>query len=249
MTDAVHKPTDTTALRMPMREDLVRESIARYDVLTGTSKVLGLSEPDLLDAGLMLTDRALSTQKAWTQFNTGLNATDDDPVVARSTWYRFAERFRSVFGQVRAEYAQRIARLTVTEATDDSIRSMTRLARHRLGELVAEKLVTTDDVDEVLKDLPKLAMALADAERAQIAGEKLELDRLNYERRLSETEAKLDLAQQKLDGLPARVKALQQRIDELSKQSQRGQKIDPAVFERIHAELAGLDAPSTQEAA
>ncbi|MEM9414989.1 MAG: hypothetical protein AAGA29_05855 [Planctomycetota bacterium] len=203
MTDAV---ADNS--QMPNRSERVDETIRRFESATDRpGSLLELSTPDLFEVGLLLSDRKLSTAEAWRQTNKLLGGDDDNPVVARSTFYRFADRFKALLGQVTAEYAQRIARLSVAEATDDSIRSMTRLTRHRMVELLAEKLVTTDDVDEVLKDLPKLAMALSDAERAQHNADKVELDRLNYERRLSETEAKLDLAEQ-------RSKRLQQQIED-----------------------------------
>ncbi len=136
-----------------------------------------------------------------------LRQTDEEPVVARSTFYTFADRFKSLYGQVSAEYARRIARLSIEHATDKNIRDMTRLARHRLSELVAERLVSADEVEDIEKNLPRLAAALSDAEAAQLQADKLDLARQQYERQMQETEARLDLAEQ-------RSKRLQQQVEE-----------------------------------
>ncbi|MEM6503941.1 MAG: hypothetical protein AAF711_00595 [Planctomycetota bacterium] len=181
--------------KMPDRSERVRETIRRFESSSARpSSLMAMSDPDLFDAGLLLTDRKLSIADALKQVNVMLGGSDDAPVVARSTFYSFADRFKSLYGQVSAEYARRIARLSIEHATDSNIRDMTRVARNQLVELAAEQLVSADNIGDVEKTLAKLASIVNDAEHVQLKADKLELDRQQYERQLRETIAKLDLA-------------------------------------------------------
>ncbi len=209
-------------VRMPDRSERVRETIRRFESSSARpSSLMAMSDPDLFETGLLLTDRKLSIADALKQVNTMLGGTDEEPVVARSTFYVFADRFKSLYGQVGAEYARRLARLSIEQATDANIRSMTRLARHRLSELVAERLVQADEVEDIEKNLPKLAAALNDAEHVQLKADKLELERQQYERQMRETIAKLDLADKRAAEIEQRLTQAQARFDVELKQLTR----------------------------
>lgn len=243
--------------RMPDRSQRVREALLRFESASQRpGSVLELADDQLFEVGLLLSDPSLSIADALRKTNETLGGAE----LSKSAFYRFADRFKALLNQVTAEYAQRIARLTVDEATDSRIHEMTRISRFRLGELIAEKLVSTDNLDEVAKVLPKLATIVADAERGKRDDEKLELDRLNYERRLSETHARLEVAEQRVAQMQLdterkqarideRLTQLQTRFDGLKKRASRGEVITAAELEHANADLAAARAEVQEVAA
>lgn len=247
---------------IPTRSDRVREALLRFETCTkrpGT--MLSLSQDTLFEIGLLLSDPKLSMLDAWKQTNELLGPGEDGgEAVTRSTFYRFGDRFKALLGQVTAEYAQRKIRLTVANATDDNIAKLNKLSRHRFAELLAEKLVDTDDLDEIDRYMNKMAAFLGEAERARQADERLELDQLNYERRLSETRSKLELAEQrvaamqidterKASRIDERLTALQTRLDGLKKRASRGEVITAAELAHADADLAAVRAEVQEVAA
>jgi len=234
---------------MPARSELAREAVQRMDQLGLRSQLVALDSPTLIDLVLRLNDRNAKVTDAHKWLNEQLGGTEDEPVVDDNAVYRFADHARRLYGQVRAEHARRIARLTVAHATDDNIRSMTRVAQGRLVELTAEKLVEADSFDDLGKAANAAMFAVKFAQES-------DLSQSEHERKVRETEAKLELAEtrkrtleQKLSELPDKVKALQSRIDELSKRVQKQEYIDPSVFQQIRDELAGLaDVPEGEAA-
>ncbi|MEO0475954.1 MAG: hypothetical protein AAF085_08310 [Planctomycetota bacterium] len=199
-------------LQMPDRSERVRETIRRFESTSERpSALLSMSDPDLFEAGLLLSDRSLSIADAHRKVNEMLGGTKDEPVVARSSFYRFADRFKALLGQVSAEYARRLVRLRVEDATDDNIRDMTRLSRNLLVELAAEQLVGADSIEDVEKTLTKLAAIVNDAEHVQLKADKLELDRQQYERQMRETIAKLELAEQRSKQLQLDIEAAERK--------------------------------------
>jgi chaperonin cofactor prefoldin len=238
---------------MPDRSQRVREALLRFEQVSDRpSTLLKLDQVTLFEVGLLLSDPKLSIAEAWRESNAVLGvAPDAEPIIARSSFYRFADRFKALLGQVTAEHAQRRARLSVASATDDNVRNMTRLSRHRFVELLAEKLVSTDDLGEIEKYMSKMSALLADAERAQLAGEKLELDRLNYERLVQETRSKLEVAEQRIEQMQADAERKRSRIDErlsqlqshielLAKRAARGEIITEDQLRHADADLEAV---------
>lgn len=234
--------------RMPDRSQRVREALLRFESASQRpGSVLELADDQLFEVGLLLSDPALSIADALRKTNETLGGAE----LSKSAFYRFADRFKSLLNQVTAEYAQRIARLTVDEATDSRIHDMTRISRFRLGELIAEKLVSTDNLDEVAKVLPKLATIVADAERGKRDDEKLELDRLHYERRLSETHARLEVAEQRVaqmqreaelkrEKIEERLTKLRDTLESLASRVARGERITEDQLRHADADLEAV---------
>ena len=132
-----------------------------------------------------------------------------------------------------------MARLSVAHATDGNISAMTRLARNRLAELVAEKLVAVDSIDDVDKQVGRLASVVADAETARIKTDELGLKRQDLQRRLDESEAKLERARLDLDerkrqleaSINAAKKTVQGAVEGGSKSMDAGDVI--AILDRV----------------
>lgn len=234
--------------RMPDRSQRVREALLRFESASQRpGSVLELADDQLFEVGLLLSDPSLSIADALRKTNETLDGAE----LSKSAFYRFADRFKALLNQVTAEYAQRIARLTVDEATDSRIHDMTRISRFRLGELIAEKLVSTDNLDEVAKLLPKLATIVADAERGKRDDEKLELDRLHYERRLSETHARLEVAEQRVaqmqreaalkrEKIEERLTQLRGTLESLGNRVARGERITEDQLRHADADLEAV---------
>lgn len=242
-------------LNAPTRSDRVREALMRFETCTSRpSTMLALAEEQLFEIGLLLSDPKLSISDAWQQTNDLLGAGEDGgESVSRSTFYRFADKFKKLLAQVTAEHARRKIRLTVDDATDGRITSLNRLSRHRFAELLAEKLVDTDSIEEIDSYMAKMGAFLAEAERARQADERLELDQLNYERRLSDTRSKLDLAEQRIAALQLdteqktlriaeRLTTLQTSLDALKKRASRCEVITAAQLDHADADLAAVRA-------
>ena len=75
-----------SALRMPVRTDLVDEAIARLDTLNLRHAVVRLDTETLRDLGTWLTDRGQSTADAFASLNAALGYDADDPVVSQSAF-------------------------------------------------------------------------------------------------------------------------------------------------------------------
>jgi len=201
-----------TRLAMPARADLVSEAIARLDTAGLRSQLLALDSRTLADLGLRLTDRNWSVLEAvrWLNIELGHSPDDDMPSggIDKNAVYRFAAHFRRLYAQVRAEHARRIARLSVEAACDGEIASMARVAQSRLMDLVAERLVETDNLEELTGSEMSAAIATVDAwARGQIKREELALKMAESERRARKLEADLQVTQARLAALGGRVKA------------------------------------------
>lgn len=230
---------------VPSRQELVAEAVGRLDTLGLRSQLVKLDGRTLSDLCLRLSDRRVTVADAHRWLNEELGGSADEEVVDDNAVYRFADSFRQVYGQVRAEHARRVARLTVSHATDGRIRDMTRVSQARLAELTAEKLVEADSFDDLGKAVQAAMFAVKFAQDAGRADEDLE-------RKQRETAAKLEQLRHEREQdrrrLKERVKALRSRVEELSQTVQRGRTIDPSVFDALRAELAGLAEPRKEAA-
>lgn len=111
--------------------------------------------------------------------------------------------------------------------------------------------MSTDNLDEVAKVLPKLATIVADAERGKRDDEKLELDRLHYERRLSETHARLEVAEQRVaqmqreaelkrEKIEERLTKLRDTLESLASRVARGERITEDQLRHADADLEAV---------
>jgi hypothetical protein len=235
-------------LAMPPRIELVREAVARFDTAGLRSQLLKLDTSTLENLGLRLTDREISVRQTWEWLNKDLGGTADEPAIDDNAVYRFSDHFRRLYQQVRGEHARRIARLSVDEATASNVQSMHKVANARLIELVTERLVATDNLEELeAKEVMNLIVALDAHSKVELKREELlvkvaasERARLKLQSDLVKAQLERQQLHQKIQNLPAQVKALQKQIDRLEKQAQRGKSIDPRVFTTIREQLLGL---------
>ena len=184
------------ALAMPSRHELVAEAVARLDTLGLRSKVIDIDTATLQGLCLRLTDRTVTVADAhkWLNKELGADVEKGDPqVVDDNAVYRFADHFRRIYGQVRREHANRLARLTVDHATDSNIQNMTRVARSRLAELTAEKLVGADDLDDLnRRDIAAALDSVQMSLKAEYDTARLDLARKQAEDRAVKLEAEVE---------------------------------------------------------
>ncbi|MEM9415366.1 MAG: hypothetical protein AAGA29_07815 [Planctomycetota bacterium] len=235
--------------RVPDRAERVRQTLLRFEHSSARPcSMMSLGDDELFEVGMLLSDRELSIADAWREVNTLLGGDRDVP---RSTFYNFADRFKSLLAQVTAEHARRRWGMSLANTNDDNIRNVSRYSRQRLLELLADKLATTDDLAEIDRYMAKMAAILADTERAQHAEDRLELDQLNYERLVRETDAKLEVAEQRIeqmqldaarkrDRIEERLSQLQASIDTLKKRAARGETITEEHLRHADADLEAV---------
>ncbi len=212
---------------MPPKIALVREAIARLDTLGQRggprSKILSL------DAVTMehLCERLADRQIAWIDTHKWLNKElasegDEEEIIKQDVIYRFKNHFTPVYEQVRAEHAQRIARLTVDQATAGNMTLQSRVLKHRLISSLTERMIGADSLEDLkpaelsamlnmLKALDEgdhkqqeLALKIAEGDRkaqkleADLRKKELELEQL--QQRVNEAKAKFDAAVQAQQG-------------------------------------------------
>jgi hypothetical protein len=235
---------------MPDRVDLVKEAIARFDTLGMRSQLLALDTPTLEDLGLLLSDREISVREAWVRLNKALGVDVTAPggeageAVDIRAVYRWAEKFRPVYAQVRAEHARRIARLSVAAATGEQADAMTRVAQARVTELLAEKLVEANSIEELSSSQVAATLMMVDGwTKAGLKREELALKVADAERKTLDSEARRAELQTRIDALPARIKAIEDRLAEAEQARARGKSIDPNIFRAIRQELTAMAPP------
>lgn len=186
--------TDTANnLRMPDRVELIRQAIKRLDVNKTRVRIVGLSDDVLEGLCLALTDRDQTDADAHRWLEQEIGPGD----VAYKIVNRFGHHFRPVFDQVRREHANRIARLSVESATAGNVDAMHRVANARLIDLVTEKLVETDSLEQMTGTELSATIATIDGiTKAQLKREELALKIADAERKAAKLES--DLATERL---------------------------------------------------
>lgn len=238
---------------MPSRTALVDEALRRLETAGLRSKLLELDSATLRDLAIRLTDMKLTVADAYRWLNESLGGDDTSggQVVDDNAVYRFAANFRQLYRQVQSEHARRLVRLSIDQATHGNVTAQAQVAQARLIELVAEKLVETDNLEDLSsKDLAGVIATVDAWTKGQIKAAELELKREQAEHRAAKLEADIERMQReqarKDRQIEERVKSLQTRLNDLVKRSEKGQSIDPSVFARIRDELAGLTTESTE---
>jgi septal ring factor EnvC (AmiA/AmiB activator) len=178
---------------MPARPTLVAETIARFDTAGLRSQLLKLDTATLEALGLLLSDRERSVADAAQWLNQELGGSDDEPAVNKNAVYRFADHFRRLYGQVRAEHARRIARLRVEDATVGHVDTMSRVATARLVDLITERLVETDNLEELSGTEISAAIATLDGvSKARFKEQELALKAAESEQRVAKLQAQIE---------------------------------------------------------
>lgn len=225
MSDAAHNIP-----QMPPKAQLVREALESLAV-DRKSKVFGIDNVTLHEFASL----ALRGEKFRAEAIRWLRDELEDPkgmaTGSDATMYRFIDALEAAYYRQRKVFASRIARLSVDSATSGNIADMTRVGWNAAVELVTEALIASDDVEQVMKNLPKLIGTLSEAQHALDRRDKLELSERDLERRIADSDAKLLLAEQ-------RSKLLQQQVDEAERKSRQAVEA---------AETAAKEGASTDE--
>lgn len=185
---------------MPSKSELVTEAIARLDTQSVRSQALGLDAPTLHGLCLRLVDRDITVKQAHRWLNTELSAPEDGSadLVDDNVVYRFAHNFRPIYEQVRVEHARRIARLTAEHATAGNVETMHRVAVSRMTELVTERLVEADNIEDLSSlELGAMLRTIEGQSMAQFKAQELALKAAEGERKAAKLEA--DLAKLNLE--------------------------------------------------
>lgn len=214
---------NNSALRMPTKPELVAEAIKRFDTLGRRSQLLELDTRTLEDLGLILVERTATISDAhrWLCKELGTDAAED--ATGYKAVNRFAATFRSIYEQVRAEHARRLARLSVEQATDGNIQAMSRVGLSRLADLVAEKLVAANNLEELSSTELTAAINTIDAiSRGEIKQQELALKVQDAERKARELESKLAEREIKLQRIRQQAEAAKRQVAAQAKDDAHG---------------------------
>ncbi len=249
-------------LSMPSKVAMVDETIARFDTAGVRSQLLALDGATLRGLGLMLTDKAVTVLEAYLWLEKECGGTVEEPAYNKNAVYRLAEHFRRIYAQVRREHAQRLARLTVEHATEGNVAAMQQVAHNRLSELLAERLVESDSLEDLTpSELGAMISAQANYQAGQLELAKLKLKQAEDLRKATKLEDDLKTSElkrqeladdlktaelrrqemtQKLTGVLGKIKALAEKLKVTEKRREDGKKVDPAVYISIREQLAAL---------
>lgn|GEM_PF-3600006 len=205
-------------LVMPPKLALVREAIARLDTLGQRggprSKVMGLDTATMEQLCERLADRQIAWSDAHKWLNKELGGTEEEEIVKQDVIYRFKNHFCPVYDQVRAEHAQRIARLTVAHATDGNVLSAGRVMRHRWVNLLTEKLIATDSLEDMSPAEMSAAMnTLKAIDEGEIKQQELALKVADSDRKAARAQADLRKAELELEKLQQQVNEAKAKYD------------------------------------
>lgn len=186
--------SDNIQLRMPNREALVGEAIARLSTRPIRSQLLKLPDEILAALCLRLVDRTLTFADCWEWLNgellaIGERAIDDNAV------YRFKDNYLPIYDQVRAEHVRRISRLATDQVFDGAVGDMARTSKIRLFELLTEHLLDLNDFDSIN---PKQLTSIIGALTAHDAGDMKERE---FDLKLQEAERRAEKLQQEIEKL------------------------------------------------
>jgi hypothetical protein len=203
---------------MPPKSEMVAEAIARFDTAGVRSQLLTLDTVMLQDLGLRLTDREMPIREAIEWLNKELypqaeqenrgTGEQENGGIDKNAVYRFAAHFRDLYQQVRGENARRIARLRVGDVTDGDTSAAARIARARLIDLVAERLVEANTLDDLSGG--EMGAAIATVE----GWDKGQMKRAELELRERKLQADLHTAQLKQQELQGKLDEAKRKFDE-----------------------------------
>lgn len=203
--------------------------------------MLALDKSTLVDVGLSLVDRQRHNIEAYEIVCRDMG----DEAISQSAFYRFASEFKTRYDRIRKKYRERLARLSIDQATSGQAEGMAAVLKTQLFRLMAEKVVDTDDLAQLQgRELATIVSMIDSWTRAKDRDREFVLKSAESEQRAAKAEAELALVQQRLDRLPEQVKLLRQRIDEIEGAIERGggggRGIDPAIFAAIRTELIAI---------
>lgn len=256
MTDTAINPA-AAAASMPSTLDLVRETVESFDTQPTKSSVIELDRQTLFDLGIILVDkdRHAADGLAWLVKEFGEEA------ISRSAYYRFVPEFRERFNLIRRRYREKLARLTIDQATRGMDGELRDVLQVNLTRLMAEKIVDTNDLAQLDgKELNAIVSMLDGWTRATHKDRELSLKEQDSERKaaileadLQKATAELALTRQKIDRLPEQLKALQKRLESIEGAVSAGKKVDATIFAEIKRQLIAMapaaSAPGSKEAA
>ncbi|MEL7087852.1 MAG: hypothetical protein AAGL98_05325 [Planctomycetota bacterium] len=229
-----------TNLIMPSAEELAARTIGFLAADGYTSSVMKLPRPLLNELGRRLVEPGAERSKIidWLR--------EEEIDTPERNLDRFAQRFREAYKVEWGKAADELLMAERAAAGDFDTVSYEQVTRNRAAALLAQKLVTTDVADLDLSDLQRITSVMSAIDHGRMEGAKLDLAERQADDRAAKLQADLDRmeveTEQKRQRLDDKVKALQSKIDELSKRSAKGQTIEPAVFQQIRDELMGVAA-------
>ena len=235
---------------MPALEVLVAEVIDTFD-LDGRFAMQRVDRPTLIEIALIVVDPTRPTKAALPV----LRERFGEDEISRSAFYNWTAELKARLSALRRRYRNRAAGLIDLD-TDAEAGS---LIEAKLSVLVMERLASADSLDDLDKrDLSTMLSLLESRRRQTRHRADLEADR-----RASETQLKLDTAEQQRDKLeaevvllrqrsaqlPERLKALQSQFEEVSKRVQRGEHVTADVLAAMRDELDRLAEEAKAQAA
>ncbi len=133
---------DTPSM-MPPSEQLAAEAVARLITDGYVSSVMKLKRPLLNEVARRLVDPGTTVDSVidW--------LAEDGHAIPKTNVYRFAQRFREVYKQVRATWAERLIMAQITSDPDFDTDRLVDIARNRLHQLITQELITAQSPEDL----------------------------------------------------------------------------------------------------
>lgn len=233
------KTTDDN-LRMPSTADLVAETVDTFETQKCKARIVGLDRGTLISIGIQLIERDIPTVEVWRC----LTKEHGEDVCSRSAWFVYAAEFRERFDRVRKAHRNRIARLTVGDATDGQVNDMARMIQFNLVSLMAERVADAQTLENLTgKDQQAMMIMLDNLTRAAQKERELELKADESERKAAKLEEDLKKSELQRRQMLQKIEEYTRQVEETikSKQSSRtSDKITPEEIAEIRRTVLGM---------
>ena len=164
----------------------------------------------------------------------------EDAPSERAT-YRFADYLRQAYREAKTIAIRSKAREYVTTLAADDPAAMTAMMNNRTVELITDELLDVDSLGELeTKRLFALLAGVRATSQNVMDRQKTDARLKALETAIEKAERDIALKQQKLDLIPARVKAAEEKVRAIQDQAKRGEELRPAVLSAIFDELTKI---------
>jgi len=222
--------------QMPPSEQIATDAIKRLSAEGYRSQLMKLPAEILREVAKRLVTPEHTKSEVLDWLNGRIDQAIDD-----NAFYRFAQRFSETYRTVWGEYASQLVTANIPRDEEDQTAELHAFAKQRSMQLISQELLAARSPEDLdTKRLSAFLSALRSYDRTQIEYAELELAKQQAEQQAERHRLDAERLRQQISQVPDRVKNLQKRLDQLENSHQRDLKIDPAIFETIRAELAGL---------
>jgi len=239
MSEQTHNLNIGQSLVMPPTEQIAVETISRLAADGYTSQLMKLKRPLLNELARRILTPGVKRSHTFVWLNGELTADKANPI-DDNAFYRFVQRFGERYKTVYGEHLSRLVALDLASNPAFGEGELLELAKNKAMQLLTQELLTANPADLDMRRFSVVLQGIRSAEQNDLQQRRLEMDKQLAERKSERMEAQVAVLRQQIERIPEIVKGLQKQFDDLSKRAQRGDSIDPSIFDSIRNELAGL---------